>query len=360
MANKLPIRIGIIGAGGIVKQRHLPGFAKVDDCEIVAVHNRRRANAEAVAREWKIPHVVDSPEAVYERDDINVVLIGTTPYLHRDLTLRALEAGKHVFCQARMARDLGEARDMLGAARAHPRQVTMICPAPHVDPGDRFVRQIIERGELGELRLVRFQHLSESNLQADAPFHWRMDREISGCNILTLGMYTEILQRWVGRARTVSASAVIFTRERRDPETGAMREVRIPESVVITGELVSGAHYVWTFSGVAACAPGDAIELYGTKGVLHYDVPTHRVSLGRVDASRRVRPAQAGPKQALEPVEIPADLRGEWRVESDFVAAIRDGAPVYPSFEHGVAYMEFVDAVARSLSEGQSIRLPLP
>jgi len=360
MASKTPIRIGIIGAGGIVKTRHLPGFAKIEDCQVVAVHNRRRANAEAVAAEWKIPHVVNSAEAVYGRDDINVVLIGTTPYLHRDLTIKALEAGKHVFCQARMARNLAEARDMLSAAHAHPRQVTMVCPAPHVDTGDRFVRQIIERGELGDLRFVRFQHMTESNLQPDTPLHWRMDREISGCNILTLGMYTEILQRWVGRARTVSASGVVFTRERKDPETGQMREVRIPESVVITGELVSGAQYVWTFSGVTACAPGDAIELYGTTGVLHYDVPTHTVSIGRVDPSRKVRPAQAGPRQAMEPVAIPTELRGEWRVEADFVAAIRDGAPVYPSFEHGVAYMEFVDAVARSLSEGQTIRLPLP
>src|SRR5262245_65729954 len=113
----MPIRIAIIGAGGIVKTRHLPGFAKVEDCQVVAVHNRRRAGAEAVAREWKIPHVVDSAEAVYGRDDINVVLIGTTPYMHRDLTLRALEAGKHVFCQARMARTLAEARDMADAAR---------------------------------------------------------------------------------------------------------------------------------------------------------------------------------------------------------------------------------------------------
>lgn len=354
-----PIRIGIIGAGGIVKSRHLPGFAKVPDCQVVAVHNRRRANAEAVAQEWKIPNVVDSPEAVYGRDDVNAVLIGTTPYLHRDLTLKALAAGKHVFCQARMARDLAEARDMLAAARAHPKQVTMICPAPHVDPGDRFVRQLVQQ-ELGDLRLVRLHHLSEANLAADAPFHWRMDRDVSGHNVLTLGMFAEILQRWVGKARTVSASGPVFTKERRDPETGQMRDVRVPESVAITGQLASGAQYVWTVSGVAAYAPDNAIELYGTKGALHYHLDSHRITLGRVDPARRVRPAAAGPKQAAEPVEIPADLRGTWTVEEDFVAAIREGKPVYPSFDDGVAYMEFVEAVARSYAEGRTITLPLP
>jgi len=357
--SQLPIRIGIIGAGGIVKSRHLPGFAKVEDCQVVAVHNRRRANAEAVAREWKIPNVVDSAEAVYGRADINAVLVGTTPYLHRDLTIKALEAGKHVFCQARMARNLAEARDMLAAARAHPRQVTMICPAPHVDAGDRFVRQIIQRGDLGELRLLRFQHLSEANLSGDAPYHWRMDREISGHNVLTMGMFAEILQRWVGRAETVSATGAIFTRERKDPETGAMREVKVPESVTIQGRLANGAHYSWIFSGVAAYAPGDAIEIYGSKGSLRYDVPTHRITMGRVDPAKRVRPGQPGEKAAAEPVEIPADLRGEWKVEADFVRAIREGGPVYPSFDDGVAYMEFVEAVARSIDEERVIHLPL-
>ena len=98
---------------------------------------------------------------------------------------------------------------------------------------------------------------------------------------------------------------------------------------------------------------------YGTKGVLRYDVPTHKISMGRVDPSKRVRPGQPGEKPALEPVEIPADLRGEWTVEADFVRAIREGGPVYPSFDDGVAYMEFVEAVARSIAEERVIHLPL-
>ena len=360
--SQTPIRIGIIGAGGIVKTRHLPGLAKVEDCQVVAVHNRRRANAEAVAKEWKIPNVVDSAEAVYGRNDVNAVIIGTTPYLHRELTLKSLEAGKHVFCQARMARNLAEARDMLAAARAHPKLVTMICPAPHIDAGDRFVRQILQRGELGDLRLVRFQHMSEANLSADAPYHWRMDREISGHNVLTLGMFTEILQRWIGRARTVSATGAVFTRQRKDPETGQMCEVKVPESVTIAGQLANGAQYQWIFTGVTAFAPGDAIELYGTKGVLRYDVPTHKISMGKVDPGKRVRPGQPGQpgeKAQLEPVEIPADLRGTWTVEADFARAIREGGPVYPNFDDGVAYMEFVEAVARSIAEERVIHLPL-
>jgi predicted dehydrogenase len=313
-----------------------------------------------VAREWKIPHVVDSAEAVIGRDDINAVLIGTTPYLHRDLAVAALRAGKHVFCQARMARTVAEAREMLAAAQAHPRQVAMLCPAPHVLPGQATVARLLREGAIGEPRLVRFHHLSDAQLSPEAAYHWRMDREISGYNAMTLGMYSEILNRWCGKARTVSATGKVFTRQRRDPETGALREVLIPETLAVSGELENGAHYAYVFSSLAAYSPGDFIELYGTRGTLHYDVPNQRILQGKVDKPRPTRVGQVAAKETPTPIPIPPGERGEWRVERDFVSAIRAGTPVWPDFQAGVDYMEFVEAVGRSMESGRVITLPLP
>lgn len=355
-----PIRIGIIGAGGIVTRRHLPGFAEIPGVEVIAVCNRRRKNAEAVAAEWNIPHIDDTPEALLERGEIDTILIGTTPHLHRDLTVAALEAGKHVFCQARMARNLAEARDMRDAARRHPGQVTMLCPAPHVLEGRAVVEDLLQSGELGELRLVRLRHLSQAALNPGAPFHWRNDWELSGYNVLTLGIYAEILHRWVGKAATVSATGRIFTETRTHPESGEDRQVRIPESVAVSGTLENGAHYVYTLSSVAAHSPGDAIEIYGTKGALYYDVPNQQIRLGRVEAHDDVRVGKVLAKEAPPLLEIPDEKRGGWQVEADFVAAIREGKPVFPSFDDGVDYMEFVEAVGRSMDEGRVMTLPLP
>ena len=359
-----PIRLGIIGAGAIVKTRHLPGLAAIEDCQVVAVHNRRRANAEAVAAEWNIPHVADSAEEIIARDDINVVLIGTTPYLHRDLSVAALEAGKHVFCQARMARNLAEARDMLAAAKKHPQLVTMICPAPHAFPLGKAVAQAMEKGELGALRLVRLHHLNSNALSAEAPHHWRFDREISGHNIMTLGIYVEILQRWLGAAKTVSAVGKVFTTERRDGETGKMMPVAIPESLVVSGELGNGAQYVYTFSSVAPFARGDMVEIYGTAGGLLYELNTDTVRIGVrprgfTTENQRISQGLLGTDEVLREVPVAPPMQGGWTVEADFVAAIREGAPVFPNFEHGVAYMEFLEAVGLSLEQGRTIELPL-
>ena len=344
--SEVPIRIGIIGAGGIVKNRHLPGLKDIPDCQVIAVHNRRRANAEAVARQWDIPHVVDSPQEVYGREDINVVLIGTTPYLHRDLTLASLEAGKHVFCQARMSRDLAEARDMLAASEKHPELVTVICSTPRADPVDLYVQKLLGEGALGEIRLVRMQHLSDMALDPAAPMHWRMDKEISGNQIYNLAQYIEILHRWFEPAVSVAAWGKVFTHERKDADTGEMGEVKIPESVSVTGELKNGAQFVYTFSAVAPCPDGEKIEIYGTGGALVYTPGDQQLRMGK-----------AG--EALEPVAIPEGMARKWTVEADFISAIRQGTPVYPSFADGVAYMEFMEAVALSMEQGRTITLPL-
>ena len=248
---------------------------------------------------------------------------------------------------------------MLAAARAHPGQVTMLCPAPHVFPGQAFVKRLLDAGELGGLRLVRLHQLAEAALSPEAPFHWRMDREVSGYNVLTLGMFAEILHRWVGKARTVCATGRIFTGRRPDPDGGEPRTVRIPESLAVSGELENGAHYVYTFSSVAARAPEDAIEIHGARGALIYQLGSHTVRMASVEPRTDLRVGRVTEKEALPVVEMPAAERGEWRVEADFAAAIREGAPVFPDFQHGVDYMEFVEAAGRSLETGHTITLPL-
>ena len=114
------IRVGLIGAGGNVRERHIPGFQGAEDCEIVAVANRTMESGRAVADQFNIPRVYGNWQELLEDEEINAVCIGTWPYMHRALTLAALEAGKHVLTEARMASDAAEAHDMLNASKAHP------------------------------------------------------------------------------------------------------------------------------------------------------------------------------------------------------------------------------------------------
>ncbi len=99
------LRIGIVGAGGIARQRHLPAFARIDGVQVVSIANRSRASSEQVRREFGIPRVHDSWRALVAEPDVDAVVPGTWPYLHLPITLAALESAirrsRHLWSRGR-------------------------------------------------------------------------------------------------------------------------------------------------------------------------------------------------------------------------------------------------------------------
>src|SRR5687767_5728370 len=107
-----PLRVGLVGAGGNMRLRHIPGLRAVPDIEIVAVCNRRPGSTAAAAKEFGIPRTFETWQDLVADPDIDAVVIGTWPYLHCPITLAALEAGKHVLTEARMSLNTAEAKQM--------------------------------------------------------------------------------------------------------------------------------------------------------------------------------------------------------------------------------------------------------
>src|ERR1700745_16072 len=183
------LRIGIVGAGNIVRTRHLPALKANPDVQIVAVSNSTYESSEKFCSE-NVPGATPGKDwaELVALPDIDIVWIGTPPYMHSAVTISALEAGKHVFCQARMANDRAEAEEMLAASRRFPKQGNMLCPPPYGLRGDRVVKKLLAENFLGQLHTVRLQSFNGNYLNPNAPAHWRQRIEISGLNVMTLGI----------------------------------------------------------------------------------------------------------------------------------------------------------------------------
>lgn len=336
-----PIRIGIIGAGGNTRARHIPGFKAVPTVEVAAVCNRTRASSERVAKEFGIPKVADNWREIVESPDIDAVCIGTWPNLHGKLTVAALRAGKHVLTEARMARNLAEAELMLAEARLHPHLVAQIVPAPMSLPFDATVADLLQAGTLGTIREVFLTATTDNLADSTLPLSWRQDLTLSGKNTLYLGIYYEMILRWLGRGITsLVADAAIFMKERKD-EDAVPQPTTIPESVSILGSYDDGARLVAHFSGVETTAPRAEIRLNGSAGGLRLDL-----AKGELWLTKR--------GEGEKPVTIAAEKRGVWRVEADFIDSIREGKPVrLTDFETGVKYMQFTEAVWESWTNGR-------
>ncbi len=349
------LRIGLIGAGANTRARHIPGFRALPEVEIVAVCNRRPDSTRQVAREFHIDRTFDNWQELVQCADVDAVVIGTWPYLHAPITLAALEAGKHVLTEARMAMNAAEARAMVEAARRKPNLVVQIVPSPYGLEGDALIRQRISQGYLGQLREVSVVHRTAALADPTAPLHWRQDAALSGFNMLTLGIFHETLTRWVPQPTRVLAQVQAFIPTRIDPYSGVRRSVGTPDSVQVLTELPAGARAIYQFSGVTPYGQEASITLFGDAGVLRYDLLT-----GRIFGCSRTQAGQPGSLGELSEIPIPEELRGGWRCEAEFVEAIRTGSPIrFTSFADGLAYMEFTEAVARSAELGTAIPLPL-
>jgi predicted dehydrogenase len=353
MSASTTLRVGLIGAGGNTRARHIPGLRAVPGVDIVAVCNRLPSSTAAVAREFGIPKTYDAWEELVADREIDAVVVGTWPYLHCPITLAALGAGKHVLTEARLSMNAAEARRMLAAAKRHPGPVAQVVPSPYGLKGHDVMVGLIRAGYLGELREVEVVNRNGALADPAAPLSWRQDAGLSGFNMLTLGILHETLLRWAPAPVRVLAQAHAFIPTRIDPESGARRAVGTPDSVQVLTARPGGARGVYQFSGVTPFGQEAGIRLYGSAGVLHYDILADRIF-----GASRTRAGQEG--VALEEVPIPPEKARPWRVEADFVDSIRQGAPVrFTDFATWVSYMEFTEAVARSAQSGVAVDLPL-
>jgi len=336
MSEEKIIRVGIIGAGGIVKQRHLPGLRALPNVRITAVANSTLASAEAFCRDFapEARPIARWEDAVDNRD-VDVVWVGAHPHMHHDATCYGLECGKHVFTQARMASSLQEAERMWEKAMTFPELVTGICPAPHGLKGGEMVKKLLAEGAIGTPFHAMLHSFSASWLDASQPAHWRQKVEISGVQILTLGIYIEVLQHWLGHILEVEARGQVVIPARQG------YSVEIPDFVQVMARFRSGLEATMVFSGVASHGPTDKLWIFGSAGTLCYDFATEEVSLG-----------QAG--STLEVVPVPAEMQREWTVERDFIQAVADpSAPrPKPDFTEGVCYMRVVEAVWEAMETG--------
>jgi len=343
------IRIGIVGLGANTRTRHVPGLRACPGVEIVGVCNRSPQSTAAAAAEFNIPRTYARWEDLVADAEIDAVVIGTWPYLHAPITIAALNSRKHVLTEARMAMNASEARQMLAASRQHPELVAQIVPSPFGLRCDAVVKEMLADGLIGTLREVVVLGASDQFADPHAPLHWRQVKRYSGASMLTLGILHETLTRWTPAPRRVWAQCRTFTEHRVDPASGRSAAVESPDTVRVLTELPGGACGLYHLSAVTRFGPGSQIHLYGSEGTLKYLlVPHDRLLAGRAGESE------------LHEVAIPPEKAGGWRVEAEFIDAIRGPGKVeFTDFETGVAYMEFTEAVARSADRGLPVDLPL-
>ena len=337
------IRVGIIGAGAVAQARHIPRLKAIEGVELAMVWNRTLQKAEEIAREFGIRQAVADWRQVAESPDIDAVVIATPPGTHHEMTLACLAGGKHVLCQARMSRNLKEAHEMRDAAGQSGKVTCLYPPFPGLKGDRAMLRLLHEEGYIGELREARVVGMAAPETRES--YDWRRDPDMSGLHLLTMGMWVEVLNRWVGPATSLAAKAGHHFDRVRNAE-GEMVDTTVPDSISISADLKCGATASYHFSTEASYAGPHKIELYGSKGALVYTL-----------FGDEIHGATAG-MSSMRPIEPDPDEIRLQTTDAEFIQAIREGTPVHPSFDEGVRYMEFCEAVGQSVLYDKVVDLP--
>jgi predicted dehydrogenase len=337
------IGIGFVGLGGIARDRHVPGFRAIPGVALAAMSARTPESARRTADELGIPHAHADWRAVIDDPSVDAVVCAAWPDLHRPVVVAALEAGKHVLTQARIAMDAAQAMAMLHASRAHPGQVAMVVPSPMSHGQDATIARLVRDGELGEVRMARSVYAG-GVVGSDA---WRRLRRHSGNNTMSLGIQYEAILRWLPAATAVSATATIAIPEMPDPAGGPPIAVDVPDHLAVIAELPGPAILTMELAASRRAEP-NTVQLFGTERTLRLDWDTGALEIAR-------------PGDPFTPVEVPAEERRPWRVEADFIDSIRTGAPVtLTDFATGVRYMAFTDAVVEAARTGARVSVVEP
>ncbi|MDE0770025.1 MAG: Gfo/Idh/MocA family oxidoreductase [Opitutaceae bacterium] len=337
MSSSEKIRVGVIGAGTNTKLKHIPGLLAIDGVSVDVVCNRSEESSQKAADAFGIPRIASEWKAVVADESIDAICIGTWPYLHAEISIAALRAGKHVLTEARMAMNAVEGQAMIDASRERPELVAQIVPAPFTLKWDATIKAVLDSGDLGDLREIRSIKTLPMNVDSSAPLSWRQNIEYSGNNAMMLGIYYEVVQRWIQRQPSrVWAYGRVFSENRFDPETSTDQTVRIPESLTYTAVYDDGLHLTGLMTGIELGNGRDEYAISGSKGTLRLDLQTgtlYQTLIGETETILEPKPESIG----------------SWNVEADFIDSIRSGSPVtLTSFADGLAYMKFTDAVKAS------------
>ncbi len=258
MAN---IRWGILGCGDVAEKKGGPALCQAEGSELVAVMRRDRAKAQDFARRHGAKRAYDRAEDLLADPEIDAVYIATPPHLHKEQTLLAAAAGRHVLVEKPMALSAAECDAMIAACADAGVHL-------HVAYYRRFYPKFVaaraliqEEGGIGEVVAARLQMCAPPPRVGEGGLPWRLRPEISGGGLFVdVGSHRlDILLHLLGDAAEVTGYA-----------DNRLRVAPAEDSVVFALRLRSGAQVSGSFH-FATALRRDVLEIYGTEGTAVFD-----------------------------------------------------------------------------------------
>jgi predicted dehydrogenase len=361
--------VGIVGVSpvrGWAATAHIPALRALPDYEIRALSAHTAESARAAGKMFGVDAVFSDHEEMVAQPDIDVVAVTVRVPHHRELVSAALAAGKAVYCEWPLGRDIDDARAM--AALALDQGVaTVVGLQARQAPAIEFVRELLTDGYVGDVLSTTMVGLSVPGDVIVRPNAYMLDK-MNGANVLTIavGHSLDVLNHLLGEFIDLSAVSELRRPLMRIEETGEQIVKTAPDQVAVIGTLTSGATASLHVREAVAGGTGFLWEINGTDGTL-------RITAGA--AYPEIFPLTvAGARGRDEPEDLlaPPSLTHKWpaligleglpaynvgRAYAAFAADIENGTRTVPDFADAVARHEVIAAIERSATSGERVKV---
>lgn len=382
MSQSIPeLGVGMIGYGFIGKiHTHaygcLPFFYDPPPARtrLVAVCTAHEETAQRAAQHGGYENAFTDPRRVVEHPDVDIVHICTPNVAHRAAAVAALEAGKHVYCDKPLARNVEEAEAIVAAAdHAPPGVKHQMTFQNRFLPATLRAKELMQEGFVGRLYTYRAAYLHAGYVEADRPMTWRTDAGASGGGaLLDLGSHViDLMRHLAGEVRRVSARCHTFITERPTADGGTAK-VEVDDLALLHLELDNGGLGTIEASRMAMGASDELrFEIHGDQGALRFnlmnpnwlEVYDHRDptgDLGGLRGFKAVETVQRYPKPAVLPP--PKATIGWTRAHvaclHQFLTCIVEDRPARPNLHDGLVVQRIMAAAYESSRLGRWVDLP--
>jgi predicted dehydrogenase len=342
------------------------------DVVMKAICGRDEAGVKAAADKFGWESYETDYRDLVARNDIDIVDINAPSDAHKEITLAAIAAGKHVFCEKPLALNLADGREMLEAAeKAGVKHA--ICFNYRFLPAVQLAKQLIEDGRLGDIHHYRATYLQDWLVDPAAPLAWRMKKEVAGSGAHgDLNAHSIDLARFlIGEFDRVVGHNRTFVKERPIPGSTAQTgsgapekgEVTVDDATGFIADFKNGAMGSFIATRFAAGRKnGNTFEIHGSKGTIRWDLER----LNELEVYfREDEPNEAGFRRILV-TEGTHKYSGNWwptghiigyehsfvHIVYEFVQHVVAGTPFTPTFLDGVRCQEVLEAVDLSIERG--------
>ena len=341
------VNIGVIGAGGIATNAHLPAYKKCEAANVVAIADINETALEKARTEFDIPHGFTDYRELLAMEEIDAVSICTPNFMHKEPAIAAMRAGKHVLCEKPLAMNAEEGEEIVAVSKETGKQC-MVGFVSRFGADAQTLKRFIDAGELGEIYYGRAQYLRRRGIPGWGVFGQK-DKQ-GGGGLIDLGVHALDLALWLmGYPKPVSVSGISVAKfGTREGVVGLMGQWDVNTFTVED----FGAGFIRFENGSVLLLESSfclnmkpesfrQIELFGDQG-------------GATIEPVAIYAEKYGVLTDLTPAHVPPTKGFELEIAA-FVEAVANGTPVPIPAENGVVVSKIIDGIYKSSELGREV-----